>query len=154
MSQQSRRYFRVCKARGRSKSSSIARRMNSGSCAPARSSSCSSQHRQRFGAPKCPPSAPQVEQILNTTGALVPEGLKVPSISAAGGENFEHLWRFGAVRPQSALLQLSLTCLRCKRDLIYFHNGVTYLFYQIRFLCQALHVYYYGGKSVKLHDYY
>ena len=91
---------------------------------------------------------------MNTIGALGPEGLKVPSFSAAGGEDFEHHWRFGAGKPQSALLQLGLTCLRCKRYLIYFHNGVTYLFYQIRFLCQALHVYYYGGKSVTSDVYY
>ena len=76
------------------------------------------------------PSAPQAEKILNTSGALVPEGPKiailyrrrgrillttigalgpegptVPSFSAAGGENFGHHRRFGAGRPQSALLQ-------------------------------------------------
>ena len=40
--------------------------------------------------------------MLDITGALGPE---VPSFRAAGGENFEYHLRFGAGRPQSALLQ-------------------------------------------------
>ena len=40
-------------------------------------------------APNGPP-APQAEKILNITCALGPEGTKVHSFSAAGGENLEH----------------------------------------------------------------
>ena len=62
------------------------------------------------------PSAPQAEKILNTSGALGPEGPKVQSFSAAGGENLEHHWHFGARR---------MLLLWCKRDIMYFQNMFT-----------------------------